>query len=73
MAVSNLTGSKKPGELCRATLLPATRFIHYVESHPFYAQMTRLSPANLTMVLDFMKYEYNQTRTVLPLEPSLCH
>jgi hypothetical protein len=66
-----LTGSKKPGELCRATLLPATRFIHYVESHPFYAQMTRLSPANLTMVLDFMKYEYNQTRTVLPLEPSL--
>jgi hypothetical protein len=39
----------------------------------FYAQMTRLSPANLTMVLDFMKYEYNQTRTVLPLEPSLCH
>lgn len=73
MAVSNLTGSKKPGELCRATLLPATRFIHYVESHPFYAQMTRLSPANLTTVLDFMKYEYNQTRTVLPLEPSLCH
>lgn len=60
MAVSNLTGNKKMSQVSQATLLPATRFIQYIESHPFSSQMKRLSPANVGKVLDYFRYEYNQ-------------
>ncbi len=60
MAVSNLTGNKKLSQVSQTTLIPAARFIHYVESHPFCAQMQRLSPANVGRVLDYLRYEYNQ-------------
>ncbi|WP_262857987.1 hypothetical protein, partial [Salmonella enterica] len=30
----------------------------------FLAQLNRLSPANVTATLDYLKYEYNQSRKV---------
>lgn len=61
MAVCNLTGNKKTGAQRHATLRGATRFIHYLHAHPFLPQLNRLSAANVTSALDYLKYEYNKT------------
>lgn len=64
MAVCNLTGNKKITQQRYATLQGATAFINYLYAHPFLAQLNRLSPANVTATLDYLKYEYNQSRKV---------
>lgn len=61
MAVCNLTDNKKTGAQRYATLKGAIRFIQYLHAHPFLPQLNRLSPANVTAVLEYLKYEYNQT------------
>lgn len=60
MAVCNLTGNKKVGVLRHATLNSATKFIQYLHTHPFLPHLNRLSPANVTATLDYLKYEYNK-------------
>ncbi|HCB0358726.1 cytoplasmic protein [Klebsiella quasipneumoniae] len=60
MAVCNLTGNKKTANLRHATLNGATKFIQYLHAHPFLPQLNRLSPANVTVTLDCLKYEYNK-------------
>lgn len=62
MAVCNLTGNKKVTQQRHATLQGATAFIAYLHAHPFLAQLNRLSPANVTATLDYLKYEYNKSR-----------
>lgn len=62
MAVCNLTGNKKITQQRHATLKGATAFIHYLHAHPFLSQLNRLSPTNVTAILDHLKYEYNQSR-----------
>lgn len=67
MAVCNLTGNKKSSAQRHATLKSATRFMQYLHRHPFYSQLGRLSPANVTATLEYLKYEYNKmlnTRSV---------
>ena len=59
MAVCNLTGTKKTSMLRHATLRSASGFIQYVFQHPFLAYLNRMSPANVTAVLNHLKYEYN--------------
>lgn len=59
-AVCNLTGDKKTSILRHATLTGATRFIHFLHAHPFFFQLCRLSPANVTVTLNYLKYEYNK-------------
>lgn len=60
MAVCNLTGSKKVREMRHATLNSATRFIHFVENHPFLISLNRMSPANVVSTLDILKHLWNK-------------
>lgn len=60
MAVCNLTGSKKAREMRHATLNSATRFIHFVENHPFLISLNRMSPANVVSTLDILKHLWNK-------------
>lgn len=60
MAVCSLTGQQRSSELRQATLQPAQRFIDFILRHPFYPQLVRLSPANVSAVLEFLAAEYNQ-------------
>ncbi|MDA8517917.1 MULTISPECIES: transposase-like zinc-binding domain-containing protein [unclassified Citrobacter] len=63
-AVCNLTGNKKTSMLRYATLTGATKFIQFLQVHPFFLQLSRLSPANVTMVLNYLKFEYNKNITL---------
>lgn len=60
MAVCDLTGKKKTSTLRHATLRSASRFIDYLENHPFLPSLNRMSPANVTATLDYLKHHYNQ-------------
>lgn len=60
MAVCNLTGSKKVREMRHATLNSATRFIHFVENHPFLISLNRMFPANVVSTLDILKHLWNK-------------
>lgn len=64
MAVCNLTGNKKSSAQRYATLNSATSFIQYLDEHPFFSQLNRLSPANVTTTLEYLKHEYNKTLNV---------
>ncbi|HHK9579707.1 cytoplasmic protein [Citrobacter sp. Cb008] len=59
-AVCNLTGNKKTSTLRYATLTGSTKFIQFLHTHPFFFQLSRLSPANVTVVLNYLKFEYNK-------------
>lgn len=43
-----------------ATLTGSTKFIQFLHTHPFFFQLSRLSPANVTVVLNYLKFEYNK-------------
>lgn len=60
MAVCNLTENKKTSVLRQATLRSATHFIDYVQQHPFLPVMKKMSPANVVLTLNYIKYEYNK-------------
>lgn len=60
LAICNLTGNKNPGMIRRATLAGATAFIQYINHHPFLTQLNRMSPANVTASLDFLRYAFNR-------------
>lgn len=62
MAVCNLTENKKTSMLRQATLRSATQFIEHVQQHPFLPIMKKMSPANVVLALNYIKYEYNQRR-----------
>ena len=64
MAVCNLTGNKKTSAQRHATLKSATRFMQYLHRHPFFLQLSQLSPANVTTTLEYLKYEYNRTLNI---------
>ncbi|MFV0263005.1 MAG: cytoplasmic protein [Kluyvera sp.] len=59
MAVCNLTGCKNTHLLRHVTLKSATDFIQYVQNHSFFMYLNKMSPANLTAVLEHIKHEYN--------------
>ncbi len=60
LAICNLTGTKKTSMLRYATLAGATAFIQYVNNHPFLPQLNRMSPANVTATLDYLRYTFNR-------------
>lgn len=62
MAVCNLTGNKKSSSLRHATLRSASQFIQFLDAHPFLPALNRMSPANVTATLDYIKYQYNDSR-----------
>ncbi|MCZ5895963.1 cytoplasmic protein, partial [Escherichia coli] len=47
-------------EMRHATLNSATRFIHFVENHPFLISLNRMSPANVVSTLDILKHLWNK-------------
>lgn len=59
-AVCNLTGNKKTSMFHHATLMGGDKFIQFLHTHPFALQLSRLSPANVTVALNYLKYEYNK-------------
>lgn len=59
IAVCNLTGCKKTHLLQHMTLQSATNFIQYVQNHSFFSYLNKISPANLTAVIEHIKHEYN--------------
>ncbi|EGL8727920.1 cytoplasmic protein [Escherichia coli] len=60
MAVCNLTGNKKANEMRNSTLASATRFINFLEAHPFLPSLNRMSPANVVSTLDIFKHLWNK-------------
>lgn len=50
----------KTSMLRYATLTGSTKFIQFLHTHPFFFQLSRLSPANVTVVLNYLKFEYNK-------------
>lgn len=60
LAICNLTGTKKTSMLRYATLAGATAFIQYINNHPFLPQLNRMSPANVTATLDYLRYTFNR-------------
>lgn len=62
LAICNLTGIKKTSMLRYATLAGATAFIQYINNHPFLPQLNRMSPANVTATLDYLRYTFNRLR-----------
>lgn len=59
LAVCNLTENRKTSMQRSATLVSATRFIHFIDTHPFLAHLNRMSPANVTATLDLLRYAFN--------------
>lgn len=59
LAVCNLTGNKKASMQKNATLKGATGFIHFIDTHPFLTHLNRMSPANVTATLEYLRYAFN--------------
>ena len=60
LAICNLTKSKTNMDISNLTLFPCHDFVSFIKSHPFYSQLSKLSPRNVSCAIDILTEQYNE-------------